>query len=50
MAADREIERQYEVGWVGVGGGWGGASKRVRARKRARAFIQCMESVEEINF
>lgn len=42
MAADGEIERQYEVGWVGVGG----ASKRVRAG----AFIQCMESVEEINF
>lgn len=27
-----------------------GASKRVRARKMASAFIQCMESVEEINF
>lgn len=25
-------------------------SKRVRARRRVRAFIQCMESVEEINF
>lgn len=46
MAADREIERQYEVGWVGAGR----ASKRARARKRASAFIQCMESVEEINF